>query len=167
MTRQADTLLVNGWAIYAHPCFLDQFDALLEDVGAMKQKLPEAFKRKNAAKRLAAIAKLVLEVIPLDPEHENYRQGDSLGDYRKHWFRAKFFQQYRLFFRYHKPSKIIIFGWVNDDQTKRAYGCASDAYKTFAKMLAKKHPPDDWGDLLAQARTASKRLARSLDSVPQ
>ena len=29
-----------------------------------------------------------------------YRQGGTLGDDRKHWFRAKFFQQYRLFFRY-------------------------------------------------------------------
>lgn len=167
MTRQAETLLVNGWAIYAHPCFLDQFDALVNEVDALKQKLPEEFKRKNPAKRLAAIAKLVLEVIPLDPENEDFRQGDTLGDERKHWFRAKFFQRYRLFFRYHKPSKIIILGWVNDDQTKRAYGSAGDAYRTFAKMLAKKHPPDDWEDLLAQARTASKRLTRSLDSVPQ
>lgn len=167
MTRQAETLLVNGWAIYAHPCFLDQFDALVNEVDALKQKLPEEFKRKNPAKRLAAIAKLVLEVIPLDPENEDFRQGDTLGDERKHWFRAKFFQRYRLFFRYHKPSKIIILGWVNDDQTKRAYGSAGDAYRTFAKMLAKKHPPDDWEDLLAQARTAAKRLTRSLDSVPQ
>lgn len=167
MTRQAETLLVNGWAIYAHPCFLGQFDALVNEVDALKQKLPEEFKRKNPAKRLAAIAKLVLEVIPLDPENEDFRQGDTLGDERKHWFRAKFFQRYRLFFRYHKPSKIIILGWVNDDQTKRAYGSAGDAYRTFAKMLAKKHPPDDWEDLLAQARTASKRLTRSLDSVPQ
>ena len=29
-----------------------------------------------------------------------YRQGGTLGDDRKHWFRAKFLQQYRLFFRY-------------------------------------------------------------------
>lgn len=167
MTRQADTLLVNGWAIYAHPCFLDQIEALVEEVDALKQKLPQEFHKKNAAKRLAAIAKLVLEVIPLDPENETYRQGETLGDNRKHWFRAKFFQQYRLFFRYHKASKIIVLGWVNDDETKRAYGSASDAYKAFAKMLTKKHPPDDWEDLLAQASAASKRLARSLDSVPQ
>jgi toxin YhaV len=48
-----------------------------------------------------------------------------------HWFRAKFFQQYRLFFRYHRESRIIIYAWVNDEESKRAYESASDAYRTF------------------------------------
>ncbi|WP_354636403.1 type II toxin-antitoxin system YhaV family toxin [Planktothricoides raciborskii] len=26
------------------------------------------------------------------------------------------FQQYRLFFRYHQESKVIVFVWVNDDK---------------------------------------------------
>ena len=49
-----------------------------------------------------------------------YRKGGTLGDEHKHWFRAKFFQQYRLFFRYHGPSKVIVLAWVNDEDTKRA-----------------------------------------------
>ena len=36
--------------------------------------------------------------------------------------RAKFFQQYRLFFRYHAQAKVIVFAWVNDEDTKQAYG---------------------------------------------
>jgi len=36
-----------------------------------------------------------------------------LGDEYKHWFRAKFLQQYRLFFRYHKQSKVIVMVSVN------------------------------------------------------
>jgi hypothetical protein len=28
--------------------------------------------------------------------------------------RGKFFQRYRLFFRYPAPSKVIVFAWVND-----------------------------------------------------
>lgn len=36
-----------------------------------------------------------------------------------HWFRAKFFQQYRRFFRYHQASKIIVYAWVNIEATLR------------------------------------------------
>ena len=43
----------------------------------------------------------------------------------KHWFRAKFFQQYRLFFRYHAGSKVVVFAWVNDENTLRSSGSKS------------------------------------------
>lgn len=59
----------------------------------------------------------------------------SLGEARKHWFRAKFFPQYRLFFRYHLESRIIVYAWVNQDDTKRAYASESDAYRGCRKML--------------------------------
>lgn len=166
MTNEVAKLEINGWAIYAHPCFLDQFESLVEEVEALRRKLPGEFHKKNAPKRLSAIAKLTFEVVPHDPEKEDFRQGRILGDDRKHWFRAKFFQQYRLFFRYHKPSRIIVFGWVNDDRTRRAYGAANDAYTTFAKMPDKKRPPDDWDALVAEARAGSARLARAIDSMP-
>ncbi|CAG9196402.1 ribosome-dependent mRNA interferase toxin YhaV [Paraburkholderia sabiae] len=149
-----DVLKVNGWTIYAHPCFLDQFESLVKQVEALRRKLPNDFHKKNDAKRLAAIAKLAWEVIPDNPEKEEYRQGETLGDDRKHWFRAKFFQQYRLFFRYHKASRIIILAWVNDETTRRAYGSTTDAYKVFARMLNKGRPPDDWNTLLAEASSS-------------
>jgi toxin YhaV len=94
------------------------------------------------------VIKLMLEVIPQDPERTEYRQGETLGPKYKNWFRAKFFQQYRLFFRYNKESRIIIFAWVNDDQTKRAYDSKTDAYRVFRKMLDSGNPPDDWDELL-------------------
>jgi len=84
--------------------------------------------KKNASKRLAAITKLAFDVIPQDPVRPEYRQGNSLGDDRKHWFRAKFFQPYRLFFRYHALSKVIVFAWVNDKDTKRSLKNSDDAY---------------------------------------
>lgn len=151
----------HGWTIYAHACFLEQFEALAAEVAALQQKLPQEYVKKNATKRLAAIAKLAFEVIPQNPEKHEYRQGDTLGEDRKHWFRAKFFQQYRLFFRYHQASKVIILAWVNDDGTKRAYGSASDAYRVFGKMLDKGKPPDDWDQLFAQAKAASDWLAKA------
>jgi toxin YhaV len=85
-----------------------------------------------------------------------------LGDDHKHWFRAKFFQQYRLFFRYHAPSKVIVYAWVNDEDTKRAYESSDDAYRVFRKMLDNGHPPDDWDQLLAEAQKKSQRMQESL-----
>lgn len=158
---QPDPLVVNGWTIFAHPLFLDQLEELTRQVESHKRKDPIGFVKKNATKRLTAIAKLAFEVIPQDPSRTEYRQGNTLGDDHKHWFRAKFFQQYRLFFRYHAQSKVIVFAWVNDDDAKRAYESADDAYRVFRKMLESGHPPDDWEKLLAEARKASDRVLRA------
>lgn len=151
-------LVFNGWTIFAHPLFHDQIDTLTKQVEALRQKDPLGYSRKNASKRLWAIAQLAFEVIPQDPGRADYRQGNTLGEEQKHWFRAKFFQQYRLFFRYHAQSKIIVYAWVNDEDTKRAYGSGDDAYRVFRRMLESGRPPDDWGALLDEARSESARL---------
>ena len=156
-------LVVNSWTIFAHPLFLAQLEALTRQVEELKQKYPAGFAKKNAAKRLAAIARLAFDVIPQDPSRPEYRQGGTLGGSRKHWFRAKFFQQYRLFFRFHEASKVIVFAWVNDDDTKRAFESSDDAYRVFKKMLESGHPPDDWAQLLAEARSATGRLKEVVD----
>lgn len=153
-------LVIHGWTVFAHPLFLAQIDALVQQVEAFKQKDPIGYVKKNASKRLAAITKLAFDIIPQDPTRPEYRQGSTLGDDYKHWFRAKFFQQYRLFFRYHAPSKVIVLAWVNDDDTKRAFDRSDDAYRVFRKMLEIGHPPDDWNELLAEARAEGQRLQR-------
>jgi len=99
-------------------------------------------------------------VIPQDPARQEYRQGHTLGDEHKHWFRAKFFQQYRLFFRFHAQAMVIVFAWVNDKGTLCAYESADDAYRVFRRMLDSGRPPSDWGQLLADAHAESERLGR-------
>ena len=121
-------LLIHGWTVFAHPLFLAQVEALAAQVELLKAKDPVGYVSKNATKRLTAIAKLAFDVIPQDPTKPEYRQGLTLGGDHKHWFRAKFFQQYRLFFRYHAPSQVIV--------------------------LASGHPPDDWDQLLKESQTA-------------
>jgi len=91
---KSQRLALNGWSIFAHSLFLDQFEELLTQVERLRQKAPSNYQKKNATKRLAAIAKLAFEVIPQAPTSSEYRQGTTLGDEYKHWFRAKFFQQY-------------------------------------------------------------------------
>ncbi|MEK0179158.1 MAG: type II toxin-antitoxin system YhaV family toxin [Oscillatoriales cyanobacterium] len=157
-------LVINGWNIFAHPLFLNQFEELLTQVEHLRQKYPQDYKHKNSTKRLAAIAKLAFDVIPQDPTRSDYRQGDTLGDDYKHWFRAKFFQQYRLFFRYHQEGKIIVFAWVNDENSKRAYDSKTDAYRIFKKMLESGIPPDNWDDLLKDAKGETNRLAQAVQT---
>jgi toxin YhaV len=158
-------LVIHGWTVFAHPLFLAQIEVLTQQVEAFKRKDPLGYVKKNASKRLAAITKLAFGVIPQDPTRPEYRQGDTLGDGYKHWFRAKFFQQYRLFFRYHAPSKVIVFAWVNDEDTKRAFDRSDDAYRVFRKMLESGHPPDEWNQLLDEARAEGQRLQRLMAGI--
>ena len=155
-----ESLVIHGWTVFAHPLFLAQIEALVRQVESLKQKDPVGYVKKNASKRLAAITKLAFDVIPQDPTRPEYRQGSTLGDENKHWFRAKFFQQYRLFFRFHAQAKVIVFAWVNDEDTKRAYESTDDAYRVFRRMLDDGRPPSDWAHLLAEARAESERLGR-------
>jgi toxin YhaV len=156
---------IHGWTVFAHPLFMAQVEALAQEVEALKQKDPAGYVKKNATKRLAAIAKLAFDVIPQDPSRAEYRQGATLGADRKHWFRAKFFQQYRLFFRYHAGAKMIVYAWVNDDDTKRAFESSDDAYRVFRKMLESGHPPDDWDRLLSQAELTGNRLLQAFNTL--
>ncbi|MDE2609601.1 MAG: type II toxin-antitoxin system YhaV family toxin [Burkholderiales bacterium] len=158
-------LVIHGWTIFAHPLFLAQLEALAQQVEALKRKDPAGYMKKNVTKRLAAINKLAFDIIAQDPTRPEYRQGNTLGDEHRHWFRAKFFQQYRLFFRYHASSRVIVFAWVNDEGGKRAYESADDAYRVFRRMLASGHPPDDWDQLLAEACAEGRRLQQFASGI--
>jgi toxin YhaV len=145
-------VLAHGWTIYMHPLLVSQLSVLTAKVEVHKAKHPRDYKYKNDAKRLAALEALIFDIIPQDPTRAEYRQGGTLGAEYKHWFRAKFFQQYRLFFRYHLASRVIVFAWVNDDSTLRAYDSKTDAYQVFGRMLRRGNPPDSWDDLMAQSK---------------
>ena len=105
---------------------------------------------------------------PEDPSRADYRQGGTLGEDRKHWFRAKLGGgRFRLFFRYSSSAKIIIYAWVNDETTLRTYGAKTDAYAVFRKMLDKGNPPDDWAALLAGASSEEARLRTKTTFSPE
>ncbi|HBH74511.1 MAG TPA: hypothetical protein DDY43_14050 [Synechococcales bacterium UBA10510] len=58
------------------------------------------------------MVKLAFEVIPQHPARSQYCQCGPLGHDHQHWFRAKFFQQDGLCFRYHAASKLILDLWL-------------------------------------------------------
>lgn len=157
-------LTINGWTILAHPLFLDQLEKLTGTVEALKAKKPDECQKNANTKLLAALNKLVFQTVPADPTATAYRQGATLGDAYKHWFRAKFGNgRFRLFFRYDSNAKVIIFAWVNDETTLRTYGAKTDAYKVFKGMLEDGNPPDDWSALhwAASAQGAVDRLEKT------
>jgi toxin YhaV len=96
---------------------------------------------------------LALEKIPQDPANPAYRHGGTLGEDRRHWFRAKTGNgRYRLFYRFQSSARIIVLVWVNDEGSLRTYGSRTDAYAVFAGMLDQGNPPDSWDSLIAAAR---------------
>lgn len=150
-----DGLELNDWKIYFHSCFLEQIGGLAQIVADLKAAKPDEYQRKNETKLLRAIERIIDERIVGDPLHAQFRQGDTLGDGHKHWFRAKFLKQFRLFYRCSNEHKTIVIGWVYGFDTLRAYGSKTDAYKVFKGMLNAGNPPDGWDELLRQAKKAT------------
>lgn len=145
-----DTLKINDWKVFFHACFDAQLETLKREVELLQQSHPDDYKTKRPAKLLAAITKQIKDIAS-NPMDVKFRQGDTLGKSNKHWFRAKFLQQYRLFFRFNVEHKTIVIAWVNDEKTLRAYDSREDAYKVFEGMLKKGNPPSDWNALLSKS----------------
>lgn len=139
---------VNSWQLYSHRLFVERFQKLVQDVKILADKDPEAYQTPPKSKLLAIILKLVLEVIPSDPNSPEFRQGGTLGQHNKHWFRAKFNQRYRLFFRFSTKHQAIVYVWLNDAKTLRKAGSKTDPYYVFAGMLEQGEPPQDFDTLL-------------------
>jgi len=144
-------MVVNGWTLYEHELFVEQKERLVQAVEAARKKDPGGYQSHPDTKLLAAINQLTKKDIPSDPGNKRYQQGNTLGAAHKHWYRAKFGNgRYRLFYQFNSKQKVIIYAWVNDDDSLRTYGSKTDAYSVFKSMLGKGNPPDKW-DQLAKA----------------
>jgi toxin YhaV len=141
----------QGWLIIAYPDFLDTFSKLSNEANKLLASNRPGALNHPKVKRMAALDTLVFEVIPSDPASSKYLLGNTLGPKHRAWRRAKFGGQYRVFFRFDSKAKIIIFGWVNDEDTLRAYGSKNDAYQVFLRKLESGKPPSTWTDLLEES----------------
>ncbi len=142
----------HGWTLLFHDCVAEQLQKL--DIAARRaeQNDPQGFESNANVKLINALSHLMLEVVPSDPSRNEYRQGNTLGAAYRHWRRAKIGRRFRLFFRYDSKANVIVFAWVNDEQTLRSAGSKSDPYAVFEKMLGRDNPPDDWNALKAASR---------------
>lgn len=146
---------IDGWAVFAHPLCLDQIENLIAAV-------------RDEAEVLRAIHRFAFVEIPKDPANRRFRLGNAIGPEHRHWFRAKFGAgRFRLFFRFQSQAKIIVLGWVNDQNTLRTRGAKADAYAVFQRMLDSGNPPDSWHQLLeaASSEESTRRLRAVTDEA--
>ena len=139
----------HGWTLLFHDCLIEQLQKLTAAVQRARAQDPRAFESNANVKLFNTLATLILEVVTRNPNRDEYRQGTTMGPTFRHWRRAKIGRRFRLFFRFDSKTRIIIFAWVNDENTLRSSGAKTDPYMVFQKMLKSGHPPDDWDALLA------------------
>ena len=144
-------MIVNGWNLYLYPLFDRHLQHLEGQVEALVLKDPVHYKEHPAAKLLATVNRYIREIIPRDPNAVEFRQGNTLGSDNRHWFRAKFHQRYRLFYRFSSQEKVIVYTWMNDEGTLRKSGSKTDPYHVFRSMLEAGDPPNSMEQLLAHA----------------
>lgn len=146
----------NGWTLLRAGAFRASLDSLVEEVARLAAADPDGYRAHPKSKLLARIRSLILDEIPSDPSAPAYVLGNTLGPAHRHWRRAKFLQRFRLFFRFDSASRTIVYAWVNDENTLRKAGARSDPYAVFARRLDAGDPPDDWDELLEDARMAER-----------
>lgn len=145
-------MIVNGWRLHLYPLFDRKLQRLEEQVEALAFKDPLHDTEHALTKLLAAIRRLMLEIIPRDPNAAEFRQGNTLGPANRHWFRAKFHQRYRLFYRFSSQLRVIVFVWVNDERTLRKAGSKTDPYAVFRAMIEAGNPPNSMEELVKRSR---------------
>jgi toxin YhaV len=145
-------MVVNGWKLYTHTLFAVQLERLVNQVETLARRDPAGYRDQPATKLLATILRHVKEIIPKDPSAPEFRQGNTLGADNRHWFRAKFHERFRLFYRFSSKEKVIVYAWVNDERTLRKAGAKSDPYRVFRAMLESGDPPQSMEELLRRSR---------------
>ncbi|MFJ4384873.1 type II toxin-antitoxin system YhaV family toxin [Pseudomonas sp. NPDC089408] len=145
-------MLRNGWTLLFHEGVTLQLRKLQEAAARAEQNDPQGFESNANVKLFRALSHLIMEAVPADPGRDEFRLGNTLGTAYRHWRRAKIGRRFRLFFRYDSRSKVIVYAWVNDENTLRSAGSKSDPYAVFEKMLGRGNPPDDWDALIAATR---------------
>jgi toxin YhaV len=150
----------NGWRLFRHAEFHRALEALAADVERLSRRQPRDWQSHPRARLLRRILDLIEVEIPRDPNAPEYAQGNTLGPTHRHWRRAKFLGRFRLFFRFDSASRIIVYAWVNDENTLRKAGARNDPYAVFRRKLDEGHPPDDWATLVAEARHAEGTVSR-------
>ena len=143
----------HGWTLLFHACLVEQLQRLHAAVQRAEKQDPQGYEANANVRLFVALSKLIFETVPSDPSRDEYRQGNTMGPEFRHWRRAKIGQRFRLFFRFDTKANMIIFAWVNDENTLRAAGNRNDPYAVFKKMLKRGNPPHNWVDLLAASRT--------------
>lgn len=145
----AAPLVLSGWTFVAWPAFDERWRALITAVATQRAARPTGPLSSPEATVLAALVHLLRDHIARDPNAADYRLKANLGA----WRRVKFLGRLRLFYRFSSVHRLVVLAWLNDENTLRKDGAASDPYQVFAGMLSRGDVPDTWSALVAGAKT--------------
>ncbi len=144
----------HGWTIFFHACIVEQLKKVRQAAERAMAADSQGTETNSRVKFFRAVSHLILDVVPSAPSRAEYRQGKTLGWAHRHWRRAKIGRRFRIFFRYDSKSRIIVFAWINDENTLRSAGGKKDPYVVFRRMLKRGHPPEDWDKLMAASQSS-------------
>ena len=147
-------MIANGWQLFYFKLFKAALDELERAVTKLERQDPSGYKSHPKTRLLASIYKAIVQMVPADPDHPDFRLGKTLGAQYTNWRRVKkgMPDRYRLFFRFaSKPAKLIVYVWFNDEDTLRKAGAKTDVYEVFKKMLSRGQVPASIQDLMAES----------------
>ena len=146
-------MLRHGWNLLFHEGLIEQLQKLQAAAQRAQAQDPQGFESNANVKLFNALAQLMLETVPSDPNRDEYRQGNTMGPAFRHWRRAKVGRRFRLFFRFDSKAKIIIFMAMMEAQTYFAERQARADVAAFDAVMARTggEPPRE-GDRILPAQ---------------
>lgn len=147
-------LEVNGWKLLYHPVFGDRYAQLRARARELKASLPAGeFPTHPDVKLVAAIRRVVLEIIPEDPNRPDFWLGADLAAFR----RVKGYglpDRYRLYYVFSSTARTVIVLYLNDSASLRKDDAKTDPYRVFARLVSSGSLGKDFDANLAQWKKA-------------
>ena len=150
-------MMAKGWRLYYYRTFQAALDELENTVSQLAKRDPKGYKTHPKTKLLGSVYKAITELVPANPDAPEFRLGKTLGANNAHWRRVKkgMPERYRMFFRFaSNPSQVIVYVWLNDEDSLRKAGAKTDVYASFQRMLARGVVPNSIEALLDEATDA-------------
>jgi toxin YhaV len=141
----------NGWNLFQFKPFALRLLALTLDVARLAQADPTGYKQHPKTKLLASVYQSMIVNVPTNPADPAFRLGHTLGKSHGNWRRVKkgLPQRHRLFFMFaSNPLAVVIYAWLNDDDTLRKEGRRTDVYEVFKRMLERGDVPSSIEELI-------------------
>jgi len=147
----------NGWNLFQFKPFAQRLATLTQDVARLAQADPVGYKQLPKTKLLASVYQSMTVTVPTNPADPVFRLAHTLGKTHGNWLRVKkgLPQRYRMFFMFaSKPLAVVIYAWLNDEDTLRKEGSRTDVYDVFKRMLERGDVPSTIVELIqASANT--------------
>ena len=137
-------MMKSNYLLKMHDFYAERVCILKTHIKKLKKTLsPEDFQQHEDVKFAARLRKATQEIIPEDPNKPEYVLSGELRKFRRY---KQGLKRYRLFFAFSKEPAIILYLYINDEQTLRKEGSKNDPYQIFSNYVKKgyfSHDPQD------------------------